>query len=343
MQIFVTTTVDEPGIPAAPMPLSNAPDHRVARRRRSALSTALKAALSIGLLAWLLARVDPRNVYDAFSAMPLPAFFGSLALYMVATAVGALKWLVPVADASYRLLLKLTFVAQFYAILLPGQIAGEVVKAHKLAQAIQDPPRSISAVLFDRITGWIALLAVGLLGLFLTRAAGAEALKTWFLVALAALVAGLGLLRLPGLRRPVDRLAERPPAAFAGAAKSGRWLLAGLAAWREYTGKPAVLTASLGLGLVFHLLGAGIFRLLSLGLGIEVGVLDWCWVFAALSLILLLPVAVGGLGLREGGLVVMLGWLGVPAEKALAVSLAFFGLQAVGAAIGAVLEWRGPK
>ena len=301
------------------------------------LRTLLKLGVSAALLGWLLAHIDGRKLLQSFAGLPLQAALGAAALFLAAVAVGALKWFVLIRRCRFALLLRLMFVAQYYAILLPGQIAAEVVKAYKLNQVCNAPQQVVTSVIFDRMTGWIALLLVGLYGLSASRAGVAAGLKPRFIVILAVLAIGMYLVRLRRLEMLLKRLVG-PLASHAGLAKIGRGVSGVLEAWRAYVGKPLLVAGSIGLGLVFHLLGAAICFLLAGGLQIGLPFADWCWMFAAISLVLLLPVAVGGIGLRESAMVVMLGWQNVPAEKALAVSLSFFGLQVGAALVGALLE-----
>jgi glycosyltransferase 2 family protein len=74
-------------------------------------------------------------------------------------------------------------------------------------------------------------------------------------------------------------------------------------------------------------------------IGIELRVADWLWVFAVVSLAVLLPLSLGGIGIREGAFVGVLGFLGVAAELALALSLTIFAFQILVASAGAILDF----
>ena len=109
-------------------------------------------------------------------------------------------------------------------------------------------------------------------------------------------------------------------------------------AWVDYLWSPVRLLRAMAFGLVFQGLAVVILQRLSVSFDIQVALVDWCWIFAAVSLLLLLPITVGGIGLREGAFVTLLAGLGVSGEKALACSLALFGLHILAAAAGAVLD-----
>lgn len=72
---------------------------------------------------------------------------------------------------------------------------------------------------------------------------------------------------------------------------------------------------------------------------ININFADWCWVFGVISLVVFLPITIGGIGLREGSFVILLGQLSVSSEKALALSLSIFGLQIIGGLTGGIIDF----
>ena len=66
--------------------------------------------------------------------------------------------------------------------------------------------------------------------------------------------------------------------------------------------------------------------------------MDWCWIQAILSIMLLIPFSFGGLGIREGTLIGIFSYIGLLSEKALIISLTVFGLNIIIAIIGGLLE-----
>lgn len=72
--------------------------------------------------------------------------------------------------------------------------------------------------------------------------------------------------------------------------------------------------------------------------GAGVSLPDWGWVFALASVVLLLPINIGGIGLREGTLIGALGLIGVSASTSLPIGVALTLLTSIGALAGASLE-----
>ena len=73
------------------------------------------------------------------------------------------------------------------------------------------------------------------------------------------------------------------------------------------------------------------------GIQIQTPFADLCWIFGIVSIAILIPLTVGGIGVREGTFIGLLGQLGVPSEKALVLSLSIFTLQVFLSVIGGIL------
>jgi uncharacterized membrane protein YbhN (UPF0104 family) len=99
--------------------------------------------------------------------------------------------------------------------------------------------------------------------------------------------------------------------------------------------KPSRIAACFGIALIFHGLCLAIHVIVGRTLGIQLETSVWMLVYGAVALLMLLPVSVAGLGLREGGYVGLLGLFGVAAPTALALSLVFF----IFTLFGAILGW----
>ncbi|MDP2106626.1 MAG: hypothetical protein Q8J76_11585, partial [Desulfobulbaceae bacterium] len=60
-------------------------------------------------------------------------------------------------------------------------------------------------------------------------------------------------------------------------------------------------------------------------------------------MVLFFPVTVGGFGLREGGMVLLLGLVGLDANSAIAGVLVVFSIQIIGAVIGFLIDYSSVK
>ena len=304
----------------------------------------IKIAVSVGLLGWLLAGVDLHQLRALLTGIPAAEVFLVVGLYTAAWLINTAKWKTLLDGYRFLRLFALTMIGQFYALVLPGQIAGEIVKGWKLIGRNADPAVIATSILMDRLIGVVSLLWVGFIGASMTTTTAG----TGWAVVFGCSIVGFGLAAFLMRLEPCSDWSKKALLAIGNRLAPFARITAALVncidAWSKYLQSPARLLRSLALGLVFQGLAVYIMYRIAASIGVQVSFVDWCWIFTAVSLLLLLPVTVGGIGLREGGYLTLLAGLGVSSEKALACSLALFGLQILSAAAGALFDlgliWR---
>jgi hypothetical protein len=317
------------------------PGQRAALSKRIGPATyrwVLKFAVSAALITWLLARSDLAQLGAGLRSLDRATVALALGIYALSILVAAAKWRVLVPGTAITLLSGLTLIGQFYAIVLPGQIAGEVMKAYRLGQGRVDAERIAASVVLDKATGLLALLLIGLAGLYATGLELPGALRGVLAVAFLFGVAGAISLAIPGvhpiIRRTCMKVAQSAPRLASLASRVAFFF----DAWRDYLRRPRWLVLSVGIGVAYQLCNIAILTLVGSKIGIALPVADWFWIFCVVSLAVVLPLSIGGLGIREGAFVGVLGFLAIPNEQALALSFSVFGLQLCGALVGGLLE-----
>lgn len=305
------------------------------------MSHRLKLLVSALIVAVILGTVDVGGAIGLLVTIDPLFVLGTLALFLLGQFVEACKLRILLPDRRVGELFALTMLVQLYALVLPGQLAGEAVKTYRLCRGRADSGAIVSAAVFDKVTGLIALLLLTLGAVALEAHRFGTAMVEVVGLCLLAFLAGTALL---AAERPqlmllgiLERLGRRPGTIGRAArllAPLGRFL----DVWRLYVRRPRVVGLSLALGVVVQVLAVLAAWLLALGLGIELGFPLWCVVFGVMSVVVLVPVTVGGLGLREASLLGLLAMLGVPHDRALALALAILGFKIVAALLGALLD-----
>lgn len=308
--------------------------------KRISKSFFAKFAIGAVLLGWLLTRSDPDRILAAIRSLPAGLFFSLTVLYVASFAVNACKWRLLLRSQPIGRLFRLILIANYYSLIIPGQMAGEAVKALRLCRGAPDPERIAASVAFDRITSLISILFVAAGGLAIGSASEVLPFSIGYLLAPAAVFGSSALLANRSIARGCKKLLLRGCSYPRGTRKYLRFGFRFVDAWRHYWMRPQLLAGAVGIGLVLQGMCAAIVTILGAHLGIRLDYFDWCWIFSLVSLMVFLPVTVGGIGLREGGFVFFLGTFGIGEEKALALSLTLFALQVTTAMIGALVELR---
>ena len=292
---------------------------------------ALKLAVSVGLLAYLLRLVDLPSLLAAFARVDPPWLAAAFALYLAGQALSAIKWgmLAEAAGLGAPLARFIShyFVGMYFNVFGLGTLGGDVVRALLLAKGSGRRTLALNTVLADRVSGLLVLLAIALVSLLLFRTYELPAPIYWTTIALSASLLGgwrLAPRVLPLLLSEENwfrRLVEKDLAPY----------------WSDWTllARVSVLSA------VFHLSQIGVLVLLAKSLGIGIPA-TYYFIFGPLvNVFSALPISINGLGVREGTTVFFLTHVGVPAELAVAFSLSWFGLVLASAGVGALVYLRG--
>ena len=284
----------------------------------------LKLVIGLAILALVLMRVDSGSIWSAITALSPTTLVIALLLTFVAHFINAVKLRIFLPHLSLGQSVRFTLIAVFYGTALPGQLAGDAVKAVRLARASDaDAATVVGAVAVDKVVGLFALLLLTALGLGLHR--GQFSAEVTHAALAATVLAALGLAAMLVVPLP---------------SWLGRWSQK-FAAWRALTLTPVTLLTALLVGLVFQMFCIALFALLGAALGIDLPIASWAVVVGLIGVVLLLPLTVAGIGLRDGTLLTVLGALGQSEAAAVALSFSLLALNILAALVGFVVDVAG--
>lgn len=281
--------------------------HHLAGKLRTALASrwmkAVQVAVTLLLVGWILSSVD-REVWNSLSSTPLLLLCICITIFASAQLFGGFRLFLLTPGLSWRQAVLTTWVGYFWSNFLPGSVGGDVVRAFKLRNAGIPLSTAAGALVVDRLfnLGSVSMLvAVSTLPLSLRLVSATE--LEWLAALLGgAVVAAVALLfRFRG--RLVGVLARGAAPALA--------LIA----------KPQLALGALLLS--FANVGVSILAqwLLARHMGIPVSYMELAGIAGLITLIVMLPISLNGLGLQEASYIAVLVSMGVPNEKAIAFSL----------------------
>lgn len=297
--------------------------------------------ISLALIALLFVFVD---FGDAFGILmqtdPYWLALGAL-LFVPDRAFSTLRWYMLLKHIQPQVrfleLFRVTLVSGFLGFFFPGTMGGELLRIYGVRSSNVPVPAAVASVLMERFFGIFGLLALVFAGPFLLSAPlQMPAMVTTAWVCLAVLIMMVLLIFNPRARALTRRLMPKP---------LGKYVNPKLDEFYEaldlYRGAQRVLIETFLFALAFQVFRSTHIFILALAIGIGI---DWS-TFLALEPIVrmatLLPVSFQGAGVREVGFVVTLGAVGVPAERALALSTLFFIFIVLATIPGAFLwRWR---
>lgn len=307
----------------------------VEARGRASLRWLARAVPALALLGWSFSLALPRNtaggvewsaLLGAITATPaatalwIAAGFG---LFGATLATAALRFhlLMRAAHVPSDLpsSLRLILVATFFNTVLPGGIVGDVFRVWEGHDRLRRGPTVLGVVALERVLGLQALGVVALCGAPWAPLGALPEGVFEGLVAIGALCAfGPFLLLHPAagavVRRFVDRLPKHLMRAKRLAFEAGEGLAA-VAFDRRRAG------AAVALSLVCQAIPVVAVAALAQPLAGDVAIPWFAVVVPFVTLVSMLPISVGGTGVRELLFVALFTRVGMPAEAALALGL----------------------
>lgn len=301
---------------------------------RSALILLLRLGISAGLLVFLFIWVDVDfgNLWPD-DGQAVAWLVAALVCVISSVVLASFRWkqvceALDLSVSTWRLVWH-NFAGQFVSNFVPTTVGGDVVRVTRLGKDTNDRPTSFTTVIFERLSGWMVLPGSIFLGLLLDsnlRSLGA-ATRAAIFAGVATLVV-LAVILIAAGNDYSGRLLERYEASLA-------WLHAvheGLDVLRT---KPREIGRILVSGALYQAVLVLAFWCAAHSIGIEQFGLRAALAFVpAVLIVQVLPLGIGGLGVREGALVLFLGALDVPNEKAVALGLTIYALTVITSLIG---------
>lgn len=289
----------------------------------------LRVLVTLGLLALLASQVDLAMLRDQIVAIPLATIIAAVTLQIAAFILAGIRWWLMLswlvkqrrASAGIRLgeALPSYYIGILFNTFLPTGIGGDAVRTIHLHGRGHSGSALVASALADRLLGLFSILALSGISLaLLTDVPVLRATGNALLAVLALAPFALALLYLPATERLIEGLRGRT---------RHRRILALLidilALSHLYRRAGGALAIGLVLSLVLQLCVVLAYALLAPAVGLEVPFSVLVYSVPAAIMATLLPVSLGGMGVREGALVGVLTLSGCATGAAVSLSLAY--------------------
>lgn len=310
--------------------------------RRRLLST-VKATVSVALLGWVVHAALSRDGVDALGArlagLSAPWLLVAAAVQMAAIGAGIARWRELLG--AHRVSLPLSFLVRSYLVgrfvgtFTPSTTGLDAYRAFEVARATGRRGAAAGVLVTEKLIG---LLGLSLACLLLLPLGGERFFGDGAWIGAASIgfasVVGLVVVRRPALASRA--LAVLPTQLRERASR----LLSSLGA---HGLDAPVIARSVGLSLSSHLLTSTVFVTTALALGLRADPVAVLMVGNAIVVATLLPISVGGVGVREGVAVALLGTIGVSATDATLVALLGFLVGQVPGIVGGLMSLAGRR
>jgi uncharacterized protein (TIRG00374 family) len=303
----------------------------------------IKYLIGIALICIIVINTNIEKMMGILDNINLPIYFSAVLLFILTTIISSYKWHIIEPKLNLIEQFKSNLVAAYYSVFVPGQLAAEGVKAYRLINSNNKSELVISSILIDKAIGLISLLIVGSFGVYYSRIE--DKLNGLIVVLIALAVLGtISLFQIAKILRLLNLIANHKFFVFLHSQeiiKQAINYIDPLAkSFQQITKNHFHLFIALLLGIIFQLINAYSSWVIAYSLGIELAIQEWLWIMTLLTIALILPITIGGIGLREASLTTMFHLLGLSTEQALAFSIAVYGRIVIDSLIGYFVDFK---
>lgn len=319
------------------------------------LSIFLRIAISTTLLAFLFRQVDTRSLWEIVKGVNIPLLILAFCIFFIGYVLCLLRWEMLLRGAQINLSFKRVIISFcggiFFSLFLPSTIGGDLVRSVDLAVHTKKPGQVVATVILDRLSGYVGLVTVALVALWLGRSIIQDKSVIIAIVVITAfLIAFLLVLFNTFIYSKINKFlqpAERPMSGNEAGRKSGRFN-AMLLRLREllktthqeihyFRNHKKIIVMNLLISLLIQGFSPLVFYSIALSLGVRINLLYFYVFLPVIGAITLLPISIGGLGLRDAMIVFFFAQAGVDKNAAFAMSLLNFFLILLCAGIGGLI------
>ena len=304
--------------------------------KRVTLLLLLKIAVSLGLLSFFVFKLDLGDFWRVLASARISYLLVALIAYLCSQLISSMRWALLARLLGFQNPLKdftlFYLIGMFFSLFAPGTVGGDVGRVVYLSRTgdrEKEGRRAVAmgfaaiSVLADRAVGMAVLIWIGAVALAVAPRYSIPAAIRYTTFALAlGFVLAWALLPLLGW--------------WLQSKENPAWKNLRLAL-ETYRGRRPVILQAMILSLTVHALQSWIHVMIGYALDIE---FPWSYaliVYPLVGTFSALPISLNGIGLREGGYLLLLGWIGIGSEKAIAFSLLWFVVVVLNSAIGGLV------
>jgi uncharacterized protein (TIRG00374 family) len=294
----------------------------------------IKFLVTVGLLLWIGSKVAWDQVATGLLSLGWQGWLAAALLISLQNALAAWRWRLILHSLRVPIpwwrCLRYFYVGLLLNQTLPASVGGDVARVWLLKRDGQDLGNSMHSIILDRLFPLLSLLSLILLTMpQWVRLTGQTIIAQTFSAIALGIVAVLVVLIVTG-----ERIASPKKSLWIGNLQ--RFLLAFHACLRH----PRDLLPPLLAGIVGFCVMSALVSTLAYHMSISLDFWTCLILCPPVFLIASLPISIAGWGVREGAMVLVLGYVAIPPDRALPLSIALGLILLAGALPGVLCLWH---
>jgi uncharacterized protein (TIRG00374 family) len=302
----------------------------------------LQAIIGIVALAVVVMRSDAHGLLEALRNTRVAYLPLAVAASFAVTWLMAYRWRAILAARQLQFntgrLFVYYLIGIFFTNFVPGGgVSGDVARLIYVDRDVRDKALVLSTLVYERLIGVFTLLLIGLAATLMTRAYGqtnpmiyaSEAILALAFIAIAILMSESMSSRLARFIRVIGRRVK--------GARLGEAAARTLESTSQLRRDWSLLRRTSLLSVLIRIVWSLGCYVVAWAMGLQIGLLTLFAFISLVDLVRLMPISVGGLGVREWAVIALFGTLGITREKALTFSILAFAPVYLNAIVGGLL------
>lgn len=300
------------------------------------IAIAFRVVISVGLLAFLLwsVRGQLNRIGDTLAKTSIPLFVLAASLFLVDVILISLRLRLLFDGEKLRIafgrIIQLSFIGYFFNNFMPTAVGGDIVKAYYAHKQTKQTAKSFIAVFMDRFLGLFSFVLIAVIALAISWGNTDILLKKIVLAFAVFGMAGFTLIMN-------ERIAKIILKALSGFKiwRIGERLSKVYMAVHEYKNKKGLILKAIGISLIAQGVYFSIVYLLAKSIGANPVFTAVFLIMPVVSVISMLP-SLGGLGLREGAMVILFGPM-IGRDNAFSLSILLLATLLIVSIVGGII------
>ena len=301
------------------------------RRSKNVLSFVGRFSLSAVLMWYLFTKVDVAKTVSVIRSADLSILFCSFAVFLIVNFILLYRWFIFIKafdlTVSIWHVCRFFFIGLFGNLFLPSSIGGDLIKIIGLCKDSHQKPRVVASVILDRLSGFLAIVLVGVGSFIFGFQFIGDSSLLWLIVAM-----GGGLLAVCSILFN-ERIYSFCCSVFNFLPKVKDKLMEMHYDISLLRGKPGIGPKVIGVACFSQLVFIFSFFLIAKALHQDISFIYFL-IFVPLICISSFFPSIGGLGVREFGAAYLFAKVGVESGIAMSMSLMTFVFMVIVGLIG---------
>ena len=313
------------------------PEAKPKNKSRQMIFSALKVAVAAILLYFLLRDASISEVFESMRSANLWILLAAFMLHPLGFLISAIRWRGLLRaqghDSTIWYLIKSYIVSMFFNNFLPSTVGGDAIRAYDSWRLGQTRSDAVAVVFVDRFLGLVVLMLVALVAVIFPSQITEEApvLYVWVALGTVGALAISWVMFVPAAWLP--RLIEAVPMPV----KIKDKLLTIVNAFLSFQGKKSVLFNALIWSILLQANVVLHYWLIAEAMGMDIGLNNFFLIVPLATLVMMIPISINAIGVRESVFVWFLGIFGVTNAGGVAFAWIVYGMVLIQGVFGGIL------